>query len=123
MRDVHLKAIDLNLLTALGALLSHRSVSRAARDLSTGLGVRLLGEVTRCDELRSLPAFAPERLTTTARIFLDIIAVPMLLRALYETNLDTLEAEIDLRATFGAQAPDRPLQAYQGYDGPGSDLS
>jgi len=33
MRDVHLKSIDLNLLTALGALLSHRSVSRAARDV------------------------------------------------------------------------------------------
>ena len=33
MREVHLKAIDLNLLTALGALLSHRSVSRAARDI------------------------------------------------------------------------------------------
>ncbi|MDQ0392147.1 LysR family transcriptional regulator [Labrys monachus] len=33
MRDVHLKAIDLNLLTALGALLAHRSVSRAARDI------------------------------------------------------------------------------------------
>jgi len=33
MRDVHLKAIDLNLLTALGALLSQRSVSRAASDV------------------------------------------------------------------------------------------
>lgn len=33
MRDVHLKAIDLNLLTALGALLSQRSVSRAAREI------------------------------------------------------------------------------------------
>lgn len=33
MRDVHLKAIDLNLLTALGALLAQRSVSRAAREV------------------------------------------------------------------------------------------
>lgn len=33
MRDMHLKAIDLNLLTALGALLSQRSVSRAAREI------------------------------------------------------------------------------------------
>lgn len=33
MRDMHLKAIDLNLLTALGALLSQRSVSRAAREV------------------------------------------------------------------------------------------
>jgi hypothetical protein len=52
----------------------------------------LLGELTQSDELRSLPAFAPERLTTTARFFLDLIAVPMLLRALFEVNLRTLEA-------------------------------
>jgi AcrR family transcriptional regulator len=70
-------------------------VSRTARDLSTELGVRLLRELTQSDELRSLPAFAPERLATTARFFLDLVAVPMLLRALFEVNLETLDAEID----------------------------
>jgi AefR-like transcriptional repressor, C-terminal domain len=70
-------------------------VSRKARDLSTELGVRLLGELTQSGELRSLPAFAPERLATTARFFLDLVAVPMLLRALFEVNLKTLDAEID----------------------------
>src|SRR5246127_1089302 len=49
------------------------TVSRAGRNLSTELGVRLwLGELTQSDELRSLPAFAQERLTTTARFFLDL---------------------------------------------------
>ena len=71
------------------------TVSRTTRDLSTELGVRLLGELTQSDELRSLPAFAPERLTTTARFFLDLIAVPMLLRALFEVDLKTLDEEID----------------------------
>ncbi len=71
------------------------TVSRTARDLSTDLGVRLLGELTQSDELRSLPAFAPERLTTTARFFLDLVAVPMLLRALFEVDLKTLDEEID----------------------------
>jgi AcrR family transcriptional regulator len=71
------------------------SVSRAARDLSTDLGVRLLSEVKQSEELGSLPAFAPERLATTARIFLDLVAVPMLFRALFEVNLRTLDAEID----------------------------
>jgi AcrR family transcriptional regulator len=70
-------------------------VSRTARNLSTELGVRLLGELTQSGELRSLPAFAPERLATTARFFLDLVVVPMLLRALFEVNLETLEAEID----------------------------
>jgi AcrR family transcriptional regulator len=71
------------------------TVSRTARDLSTELGVHLLGEVTRSDELSSLPAFAPERLATTARLFLDLVAVPMLLRALFEMNLKVLDAEVD----------------------------
>ena len=72
-----------------------RTVSRRTRDLSTELGVRLLGELAQSDELRALPAFAPERLTRTARFFLDLIAVPVLLRALFEVNLKTLDAEID----------------------------
>ena len=71
------------------------AVSRTARDLSTELGVRLLGELAQSDELSSLPAFAPERLATTARLFLDLVAVPMLLRALFEVNLRVLDAEID----------------------------
>jgi AcrR family transcriptional regulator len=71
------------------------TVSRTARDLSTELGVRLLGELAQSDELSSLPAFAPERLATTARLFLDLVAVPMLLRALFELNLKVLDAEID----------------------------
>jgi AcrR family transcriptional regulator len=71
------------------------TVSRTARDLSTELGVRLLGELAQSDELSSLPAFAPERLAATARLFLDLVAVPMLLRALFEVNLKVLDAEID----------------------------
>jgi AcrR family transcriptional regulator len=71
------------------------TVSRKARDLSTELGVHLLGELTQSDELGSLPAFAPERLATTARFFLDLVAVPILLRALFEVNFETLDAEID----------------------------
>jgi hypothetical protein len=70
-------------------------VSRTARDLSTELGVRLLGELTQSGDLGSLPTFAPERLATTARFFLDLVVVPMLLRSLFEVNLKTLEAEID----------------------------
>jgi AcrR family transcriptional regulator len=71
------------------------TVSRTARDLSTELGVWLLSELVQSDELSSLPAFAPERLATTARLFLDLVAVPMLLRALFEVNLKVLDAEID----------------------------
>jgi AcrR family transcriptional regulator len=77
------------------------TVSRRARELSTELGVHLLNELTQSDELGSLPAFAPERLATTARFFLDIVAVPMLLRALFEVNLKVLDAEIDAHVARG----------------------
>jgi AcrR family transcriptional regulator len=70
------------------------SVIRTARDLSTEVAARHLGEVTQSDPLGSLPAFAPERLPTTARFFLDLLVVPFLLRALFEVNPQTLQAEI-----------------------------
>jgi len=46
------------------------------------------------DELSSLPAFAPERSRRPARLFLDLVAVPMLLRALVRGNLKVLDAEM-----------------------------
>ncbi|WP_407150297.1 TetR/AcrR family transcriptional regulator [Bradyrhizobium sp. ORS 86] len=71
------------------------TVNRRARELSTELGVHLLRDLTQSDELAMLPAFAPENLPTTARLFLDLVAVPMLLRALYEVDLGVLDPEID----------------------------
>jgi AcrR family transcriptional regulator len=71
------------------------TVSRTARELSTELGVHLLRELTQHDEISALPAFAPERLAITARLFLDLVAVPMLLRALFEVNVKVLDAEVD----------------------------
>ena len=70
------------------------TVIRTARELSTEVAARHLGEMTRSDQLGALPAFAPERLATTARFFLDLTVVPFLLRALFEVNPKTLHAEI-----------------------------
>jgi len=70
------------------------TVIRTARKLSTEVAARHLGEMTRSDQLGSLTAFAPERLATTARFFLDLAVVPFLLRALFEVNPKTLHTEI-----------------------------
>jgi AcrR family transcriptional regulator len=70
------------------------TVSRTAHQLSTEVGARLLREMTQSDELGRLPAFAPERLATTARFFLNLIVVPLLMRSLFEKDLDVLYAEI-----------------------------
>jgi AcrR family transcriptional regulator len=70
------------------------TVSQAARQLSTEVAARILGEMAQSGELGTLPAFAPERLATTARFFLDLVVVPMLLRGLFEHQVETLQAEI-----------------------------
>lgn len=70
------------------------TVSRTAQELSTRVAASYLGEMTQSDQLGSLPAFAPRRLATTARFFLDLVAVPFRLRALFEVSPKTLRAEI-----------------------------
>lgn len=70
------------------------AVGREAFDISTEVEARLLGEMTRSDELGTLPAFGPERLATTARFFLNLVVVPILMRSLFERDLDLLRGEI-----------------------------
>jgi AcrR family transcriptional regulator len=70
------------------------TVSRAARQLSTEVAARFLGEMAQSGELGTLPAFTPERQAATARFFLDLVVVPMLLRGLFEQEVETLQAEI-----------------------------
>jgi AcrR family transcriptional regulator len=70
------------------------SVSRTARQLSTEVAARFLGEIARSGELAALPAFAPEQLAATARSFLDLVVLPLLLRGLFEHKVEALQAEI-----------------------------
>jgi AcrR family transcriptional regulator len=70
------------------------SVSRSARQLSTEVAARFLGEMAQSGELATLPAFAPERLAATARFFLDLVVVPMLLRGLFEHQVEALQPEV-----------------------------
>jgi len=70
------------------------SVSRSARDRSTEVAARFLREIAQSDELGTQPAFAPQRLATTARSFLDLVVLPIMLRALFEQKLEALRPEI-----------------------------
>jgi len=70
------------------------TVSRTARERTTEMAARLLGAMAQSGELATLPAFAPERLATTARFFLDLVVVPILFQALFTPNLEPLRAEI-----------------------------
>ena len=70
------------------------SVSRMGRERPREAVGRLLAELTAADRTRALPAFAPDRLPETARRFLDLVVLPMLLRALFGEDLPALRAEI-----------------------------
>jgi AcrR family transcriptional regulator len=70
------------------------TVSQTALERSTEVAARLLGEMAQSSELGTLPAFAPQRLPTTARSFLDLVVLPIMLRALFEQRLEALRPEI-----------------------------
>jgi AcrR family transcriptional regulator len=70
------------------------SVHKLAREHGAQAVGRLLGKAASSDDLGKLPAFAPDRLATTSRFFLDLVLLPMLMRALHGENLTTLHAEI-----------------------------
>jgi AcrR family transcriptional regulator len=70
------------------------SVHRMTRERGTAAVARLLGDLAQSDELGRLPAFASERIATTTRFFLDLVLLPLLMRALFGEKLKPLHAEI-----------------------------
>jgi AcrR family transcriptional regulator len=70
------------------------SVGRMGRQRPTEAVARLFGELAGSDDIGASPAFAPEKLQETARRFLDLVVLPMLVRALFGEDLADLRAEI-----------------------------
>lgn len=70
------------------------TVSQTARERGIELAARFLGETAQSSELVTLPAFAPDRLATTAGFFIDLVIVPILMQALFRENLESLRVEI-----------------------------
>jgi AcrR family transcriptional regulator len=67
------------------------SVPRMGRARGTEAVAQLLGELPESDKL---PAFAADRRAATARHFLELILLPVLMRALFGEDLSALRAEI-----------------------------
>jgi AcrR family transcriptional regulator len=70
------------------------SVSCMGRERKTEAVTRVFAEFAGSDDIGASPAFAPERLPETARRFLDLVVLPMLVRALFGEDLTALRAEI-----------------------------
>jgi AcrR family transcriptional regulator len=70
------------------------SVHRMARERGKEAVAPLLAEVAQSDEFGMLSAFAPERLATTTAFFQELVLMPLILRALFGEQFETLCAEI-----------------------------
>ena len=71
------------------------NVHLAARRRGEEVVGKLLAEAAQSVPLGALPAFAPERLATTTRFFLDLVVWPILTRALFGEKLKDLRAEVE----------------------------
>jgi AcrR family transcriptional regulator len=74
------------------------SVSCMGRQRQIEAVAGVFGELAATDAIGVSPAFAHDRLTETARRFLDLAVLPMLMRALFGEDLAALSAEIEPHA-------------------------
>jgi AcrR family transcriptional regulator len=70
------------------------SVQRMARQRSEDTIRRILGEVTQSDGRDALPAFGPDQLVATTHFFVDLVMMPLVLRALFGEKRKSLQAEV-----------------------------
>jgi AcrR family transcriptional regulator len=75
------------------------SVSCMGRQRQIEAVTSVFGELAATDAIGASPAFAPDKLQETARRFLDLAVLPMLMRALFGEDLAALRAEIDSHAS------------------------
>ena len=78
------------------------SVSCMGRERPKDAVARLFGEWAASGDIGGSPAFAAEKLPETARRFLDLVVLPMLVRALFGEDLSALRAEIGAHAARAA---------------------
>jgi AcrR family transcriptional regulator len=69
------------------------NVGRMARERGMTAVAEILGELARSDGAAPLPAFATDHLPATARRFIDMVLLPMLMRALLGEDLAALQGE------------------------------
>lgn len=78
-------------------------VAQMARAHAAEGAARLLRGATQADPLGTGPAFAPQHLGTTAGFFLDLVLLPLMVRALLGEKLNDLRAEISTHTKVTAR--------------------
>jgi AcrR family transcriptional regulator len=71
------------------------SVHRMARQRAEETIRQVLSEAAQTGERDTLPAFKPEQLAATTHLFVDLVVIPLVLRALFGEKRKSLQAEIE----------------------------
>jgi AcrR family transcriptional regulator len=95
------------------------NVSRMGRERKAEAVAHVFAEFAGSDDIGASPAFAPDRLQETARRFLDLVVLRMLVRALFGEDLAALRAEI---GPYAASSVAFFLAACRGAEAPGPGL-
>ncbi len=64
--------------------------------------MKLVAELAEAEEIRSLPAFAPNNLEATARRFIDLVLLPMMISSLFHADLTPVKTEMEDHARKAA---------------------
>jgi AefR-like transcriptional repressor, C-terminal domain len=71
-----------------------RGINEMARKRAATNLAKLLGELAREEGIAGRGAFAPDKITDTARIFLDLVLFAMLIRRLLGEDIKSLKKDL-----------------------------
>lgn len=78
------------------------TIHYAIRAHGTATVMKLVAELAEAEEIRSLPAFAPDNLEATTRRFIDLVLLPMMISSLFHADLTPIKAQMEEHARDAA---------------------
>ncbi|MFT3998856.1 MAG: TetR/AcrR family transcriptional regulator [Rhizobium sp.] len=78
------------------------TIHYAMRAHGTAIAMKLIAELAEAEELKSLPAFAPQNLHTTTTYFIDLVLLPMMISSLFHADLTPVKAQMEDHAREAA---------------------
>ncbi|NRP89698.1 putative HTH-type transcriptional regulator [Ensifer adhaerens] len=78
------------------------TIHYAIRAHGTATVMKLVAELAEAEEIRSLPAFAPDNLPATTRRFIDLVLLPMMMSSLFHADLTPVKTEMENHAREAA---------------------
>lgn len=78
------------------------TIHYAMRAHGTATAMKLVAELAEAEELKSLPAFAPDKLHTTTTYFIDLVLLPMMISSLFHADLTPVREQMEDHAREAA---------------------